>query len=204
MKRLVPAALSSFLLRPAPSVTPHRHGRATRHLGHGPSEPNTGRRWQKPVGKDDHLVLKSTLFPELPSSLRLSRSDLTQKAVTCGILACNGTTSGLGGPWVRRPPDCLMSVSKLVPSAWPAPPSHLPRPAEGPRSPPSLGLQTILLPGGEHSSRLLLAGRWASGPRPWLRTNLLRHSKAHTVKQTPPSATCFSPWGRQSTTVLLC
>lgn len=36
-----------------------------------------------------------------------------------------------------------------VPSTWPAPPGHLSPPAEGPRSPLSLGLQRILPPGGQ-------------------------------------------------------
>lgn len=65
------------------------------------------------------------------------------------------------------------------------PPS--PPPAEGLRSPASVTLQAILLPGvvgGESISFcLLLAGRWASGQRLGLRTNLLGHSGTHTRKR---------------------
>lgn len=40
------------------------------------------------------------------AELGLSHSDVTQKAVTCGVLARNETASGLGGPRARKPPDC--------------------------------------------------------------------------------------------------
>lgn len=48
------------------------------------------------------------------------------------------------GEEATRPSN--VSPPTLAPSTWPAPPSHLPPPAEGLRPPPSLGLQMILPP----------------------------------------------------------
>ena len=64
------------------------------------------------------------------AELRLSHSDLTQKAVTCGILASDETCQRLGwtqGKETTRPSS--MPSPLLVPSTWPAPPGHLPHPS---------------------------------------------------------------------------
>lgn len=99
--------------------------------------------------------------------------------MTCGILAGSEAASGSGGPRASRPPDCATS---LLPPRLPAP--GPPLPAICPHQ--QKACAPLRAPDGRRFSRLLLAGRWASGQSPGLGTHRLGHSGTNTGKRNPP------------------